>query len=124
MSVKKKEAWAELIEDDSLQRGFELAHFILQDRASAIEVVASALQKLTLQCRIERRRVYWRYKHPSQPIRRITRKDHDALQWLILYESETYERRQEQRGTQSARDMLVRYIKHIVCLATPMSSFY
>src|SRR5215831_19514388 len=124
MRGKKKEARAEVIEDDSLQRAFELAHFILNDKVSAIDVVACALQKLTLQCRRERRRVYWRYKHPSQPIRRITRKDGDALQWLILYESEAYERRQEQCGTQSSRDMVVRYIKHIVRLATPMSSFY
>jgi hypothetical protein len=124
MRVDDKTRQAEILEAGFLERGFQLAHFILQDKPAAIDVLTNALQKLNSQCRREKRRFYWRYKNPTQAIRRITRKDVDALQWLIMFESEVYERQQEQLRDPSMRDMIVRYVKHLVRITTSMSSFY
>jgi phenylpyruvate tautomerase PptA (4-oxalocrotonate tautomerase family) len=109
---------------ESFEKGFELAYFITQDRTSAVETMAGALDKLAVQCRRERRRFYWRYNHACQPIRRMSHHELDALQWLILLESEPCERAQELSGDHSQRDMVVRYIKHLVQITTSMSSFY
>jgi len=114
----------ELDQSESLEKGFELAYFIARDRASALEVLTGALDKLSTQCRREKRRFYWRYNHACQPIRRITHQELDAFQWLIMLESEPCERAQEQQGSHSLRDMVVRYIKHLVQITMPMSSFY
>jgi|SRR5712671_760092 hypothetical protein len=109
---------------ESLEKGFELAYFITQDRPSAVETLAGALDKLTVQCRLEKRRFYWRYNHARQPIRRMSHHELDAFQWLILLESEPCERAQELSGGHSQRNMVVRYIKHLVQITTSMSSFY
>jgi hypothetical protein len=114
----------QLDQSESLEKAFALAYFIAQDRTSAIEVLTGALDKLSTQCRREKRRFYWRYNHACQPIRRITHQELDAFQWLIMLESEPCERAQEQRGIHSLRDMVVRYIKHLVQITMPMSSFY
>jgi hypothetical protein len=109
---------------ESLEKGFQLACLTARDRVSAIEILAGALEKLSVQYRRERRRFYWRYNHSPQRIRRITRQEMDAFQWLIMFESERYEREQEQRGNPSLRDMVIRYIKHLVQITMYTSSFY
>ncbi|MBZ5509069.1 MAG: hypothetical protein LAO78_26725 [Acidobacteriia bacterium] len=114
----------QLDQSEALEKGFELAYFIAQDRTNAIEVLTGAMDKLSTQCRRQKRRFYWRYNHACQPIRRITHQELDAFQWLIMLESEPCERAQEQRGSHSLRDMVVRYIKHLVQITMPMSSFY
>ncbi|MGA2217110.1 MAG: hypothetical protein ABSG51_03440 [Terracidiphilus sp.] len=115
----------ELLEQGgSLEKGFQLAYLITQDRGIAIDVLARAVEKLSVQCRQEKRRIYWRYNHSCQKIRRVTRQELDAFQWLIMFESESRERDQEQKASQSLRDMIVRYIKHLVQITTSMSSFY
>src|SRR5579859_441712 len=114
----------QLDQSESLERGFELAYFIAQHRPSALEILIGALDKLSIQCRREKRRFYWRYSHSCQPIRRITHQDLDAFQWLIMLESEPCEKAQELRGRDSPRDMVVRYIKHLVQITMSMSSFY
>jgi hypothetical protein len=108
----------------SLEKGFELAYFLSQDREIALEVLVRALDKLSVHCRREKRRFYWRYNHAGQPIRRITHQELDAFQWLIMLESEPYEKAQEKSGAYSSRDMVVRYIKHLVQITMSMSSFY
>ena len=113
-----------LDQNESLEKGFQLAYLISQDRSSAIEILSRALEKLSVQCHREKRRFYWRYNRPRRPIRRITRQGLDAFQWLIMFESESCERTQEQSGSSSMRDMLVRYIKHLVRITTSMSAFY
>lgn len=111
-------------QSESLEKGFELAYFITQDRTSAIEILTGALDKLSVHCHREKRRSYWRYNHACRPIRRMSHQELDALQWLILLEAEPCERAQELSGGHSLRDMVVRYIKHLVQVTTSMSSFY
>src|SRR5215471_2134103 len=114
-----KEPSAELLE-----KGFQLAYFLYPDYSVAIDILGGALEKLEVQCQRERKRLFWRDKHPSQPVRRITRKDSDLLQWLIMLEAEKHETEQERTGSPSRKDMIVRYIKHLVQITTAMSSFY
>jgi hypothetical protein len=54
----------------------------------------------------------------------MVRTDLDMLQWLILFESERNERAQERIRNVPLREMVVRYIKHLVQITTALSSFY
>ena len=110
--------------DDLLERGFQLACFIFPERSTAIRILTGAMNKLQVQRGRESRRAYWRDKHLKRGITRITRDENDTLQWLIFFESDAYEKQQEARGHQTAKDMVVRYIKILVRAGTAMSSFY
>jgi hypothetical protein len=103
---------------------FQLAYFIFPDHATAIGILVRALDKLRIQSRREMKRLYWRDKHAERPLRRIARSDLDMLQWLIMLEAEKDERTQERAGNASLRNMAIRYIKHLVQITTPYSSFY
>src|SRR5690242_14209660 len=86
----KSDAPAEL-----LQRGFELAYFLIPDRVTAVDILTRALEKIRARSRREMKRLYWRDKHAERPVRRIARSDMDMLQWLIMFEAEQDERVQE-----------------------------
>src|SRR5258708_2104543 len=109
---------------DLLEKGLQLACFVSSDRSTAIEILIGAIEKLKVECRRQKRRFYWRFKHPTHPTRFITRKDSDTLQWLIMFESELYEKQQERNVMGSLRNMIIRYVKYLVRVATSMSSFY
>ena len=109
---------------DLVEKGFQLASFILHDRSTAIRVVSDAINKLTVRHGREQKRSYWRDKHLKGKITRITRENGDALQWLIYFEAEGYELRQEELGQQTLQDMIIRYVKHLMQISTPMSAFY
>jgi hypothetical protein len=107
-----------------LQRGFELAYFIIPDRVTSIDILTRALEKIRARSRREMKRLYWRDKHAERPVRRIARSDMDMLQWLIMFEAEQDERAQERVGSISSSGMTIRYIKHLIQITTSMSSFY
>jgi hypothetical protein len=115
----KSDAPAEL-----LQRGFELAYFLIPDRVTAIDILICALEKIRSRSRREMKRLYWRDKHAERPVRRIARSDMDMLQWLIMFEAEEAERAQERAGSVSSGSMAIRYIKHLIQITTALSSFY
>ena len=114
----------DLLGKDLMERGFQLAYFILPDRLTAVRIVAGAMNKLKAQSGRESRRTYWRDKHLKRGITRITRNEQDALQWLIFYEADRYEEEQEKSGGATLRDLVVRYIKNLVRMTTAMSSFH
>jgi hypothetical protein len=107
-----------------LQRGFELAYFIIPDRGTAIDILTRALEKIRARSRREMKRLYWRDKHAERPVRRIARSDMDMLQWLIMFEAEHDERAQERAGSISSAGMTIRYIKYLIQITISMSSFY
>ena len=115
----KSDAPAEL-----LQRGFELAYFLIPNRVTAIDILTRALEKIRARSRREMKRLYWRDKHAERPVRRIARSDMDMLQWLIMLEAEQDERVQERAGSISPGGMAIRYIKHLVQITSALSSFY
>lgn len=108
---------------DLIEKAFHLAYFLVQDRSTALAIVAHARKKLGVEHSRERKRSYWR-RGLRQKIRRMTRDEQDALQWLIYREADPYERRQEQEGIASTRLLRVRYIKSILQMTTNMSPFY
>jgi hypothetical protein len=124
LPVRNWDAAKSAAPDELLQRGFELAYFLIPDRVTAIDILTRALEKIRARSRREMKRLYWRDKHAERPVRRIARSDMDMLQWLIMFESEQYERAQERAGTSSLGNMVVRYIKHLVQITTALSSFY
>ena len=99
---------------DLLQLGFELGHFLVPNRSSAIDILTRALEKLRLCSHREMKRLYWRDKHDRRPVRRLARTDLDLLQWLILSESEREQRAQEGAGAVSPVRMIIHYVKHMV----------
>lgn len=110
--------------EDLWERAFQLAFFIVPDRAVAYEIAGRAVEKLGAQRSRERRRIYWRIRNVKLRIRRITRTDEDTLQWLVYLEAEAFEKEQEQGDRQTEIDMVIRYVKHLVQLTTGASSFY
>lgn len=122
--LQQEKGWETAGCPDLLERAFQLAYFIVQDRAAAIETVVGAKKKLAFEQARERKRTYWRNKPLKQKIRRMTRDEQDALQWLIYRESEKYEIRQEQEGRPGEQSMGVRYIKSLVQMTVNMSCFY
>jgi hypothetical protein len=111
-------------QEDLLEKGFHLAYFIFPSRAVAIRILTGALNKLKGQRGRENRRAYWRDKYLKRGITRITREEADALQWLIFFESDQYEKEQENSGNHTVSDLVVRYIKNLVRMTTAMSSFH
>lgn len=110
--------------EDLTERGFQLAYFIFPDRAEAVRILTSAINKLKAQRGRESRRAYWRDKYLKRAITRITREEGDTLQWLIFYESDAPEKAQETLHLATLKDMLLRYIKNLVRVTSAMSSFH
>jgi hypothetical protein len=111
-------------EQDFLEKGRHLAQFIIPDRPVAIQILSDAVNKLSVQRSREIKRTYWRRKHLKRKITRVIREDRDLFQWLIYFEAEKYERQQERFGQSTTDDLLIRYIKYLMQITTPMSSFY
>ncbi|HKD78905.1 MAG TPA: hypothetical protein VKH81_04380 [Candidatus Angelobacter sp.] len=109
---------------DLLRKGFHLAHFIVSDRATALQIAGDATGKLEVYRNQERKRSYWRHKHLKRKITRVIRQDDDMFQWLIYFEAERHEKHHEQAGRSTRDDLVIRYIKHLAQITTPMSSFY
>lgn len=107
---------------DLLEKGFQLAYFIVPDRGAAIEILLAALNKLKARSAREKKRHYWRDKYLRRRSTTVTRQEADILQWLIYFESDRGEK--IQFGEASAEDLVLRYIKNLVRMTTAMSSFY
>lgn len=109
---------------DLLRKGFHLAHFIVPERATALRIVSDATSKLEVHRSQEKKRMYWRHKYLKRKITRVIRQDNDMLQWLIYLEAEKYEKQHEQSRLSNMDDLVIRYVKHLAQITTPMSSFY
>jgi len=112
------------VHDDLLERGFQLASFIVPSRLTAIKILIGAVNKLRAQCLHENKRVYWRDKYLKRRPTRIVRSEADTLQWLIYFESERYEKQQEENDQCTRQDLVIGYIKALVRITVGMSSFY
>src|SRR5260370_42470190 len=92
----------QLDQSESLEKGFELAYFIAQDRTRAIEILTCALDKLSVQCRREKRRFYWRYNPSSGPRRRMSNQKLGPFPWLIMVEAAPIGKSPEESSGRSA----------------------
>lgn len=112
------------LQDDWIEKSFQLAYFILRNRKSAIETVQRSLDKFDPQRKREKRRTYWRKRHLKQWLTKVSKVDSDILQWLICVEANPYEKQQEDSGEITAEIMVIRFIKCLVETTTALSSFY
>jgi len=139
--LSEKDARAGVHEEGLMDKSFDLAYFILGDRAAAVRVVAGAMNRLKAQRGRENRRTYWRDKHLKRAITRIVRDEQDALQWLIFYEADQQEQSKLQAGPGAdgdhdtrlpdgngqkagSRNLVIQYISSLVRMTTAMSSFH
>jgi hypothetical protein len=116
-------------EEDLLQTAFELAYFIHRDRRSAADISLAAMQKLEVAAVTQLRRLYYkgRGEGSGRPGRfKPSWADRHLLQRLVYFESEKWERLQEQRdpGSLTEEDYLLRFVKHLSQIAMKRSSFY
>jgi hypothetical protein len=101
-------------EEDLLQTAFELAYFIHRDRRTAGEISLAAMQKLEVAAVAQLRRLYYkgRGEGSGRPGRfKPSWADRHLLQRLVYFESEKWERLQEERdpGSLTEEDYLLRF---------------
>jgi hypothetical protein len=110
--------------EDLLERGFQLACFVIRERAAALDVVRGAANKLKARSFQEHKRFYWRDKHLKRHITKIAREEAATFQWLVLLECEQKEIQEEKSGPVSEEDLLLRYVKFLIRVTTGYSSFH
>jgi hypothetical protein len=117
--------------DESLNRAFLLAHFIIGNKQTAIRVVSQAMAKLEVTATAQGKRLYYKAvgRSPgSAPFRnKVTFSELHLLQRLVYIESEPYEKHKEQAsgvGAAVKEDMIVHFIKHLVRITSKRNSFY
>jgi hypothetical protein len=114
--------------DELLNKAFELAYFILGDRAASIYVAMAAMDKLKVASTNQGRRLYYtptgRSAYPAARTK-VNLNELHLLQRLVFIESELFERLLEGQGKDLQQDdLIIRYIKHLVRITTKHNSFY
>lgn len=103
---------------------YQLAYALVKNRQTALDILHAAICKLRARCSRERKRSYWRERALKRRITRVIRRETDVLQWLVWLEATHHEKQQENAGSVSEGDMILRYIKHLTQLTSGMSSFH
>src|SRR5262245_282407 len=120
---------------ETLIRAFRLAYFIHRDRHSALLIAMGALSKLEVTAVAQDKRLYYTpttrttgdAARPHRTRTKVAMSELHLLQRLVYVESETYEKKDEERGQDSRldeEDMIIRFIKHLVRITTRRNSFY
>src|ERR1051325_3369801 len=116
------------ISDELLNSAFQLAFFILGDRASSIYVATSAIDKLKAASTVQGKRLsYIPTGRSSFPAARtkIALSEIHLLQRLIYIESELFETLLEgEEQSLKVEDLIIRYVKHLIRITTRHNSFY
>ena len=117
--------------DELLNRAYALAHFILGERGAALRAAAGAAAKLDVAAAAQAKRHYYAPTGRLFARRARTKVSVDGprlLQRLVYVETEIFERESEEggasRGGPGGREMLVRFVKHLVRVTTRRNSFY
>jgi hypothetical protein len=117
--------------DESLNRAFVLAHFIVGNKRNAVRVVVQAMAKLEVRAAAQFKRLYYKgagRSDGSATFRsKVTFSELHLLQRLIYIESEPYEKQKEHAtGIEAAakEDLIVHFIKHLVWITSKRNSFY
>ena len=118
----------ESVTDDLLNSAFDLAYFILGDRAASIYVAMAAMDKLKAASAHQGRRLYYtpigRSAHPATR-NKVNLSDLHLLQRLIYIEADLFERLLEgQEQSLRVEDLIIRYVKHLIRITTRHNSFY
>jgi hypothetical protein len=124
--------------EETAVKAFELAYFVHRDRDLALQISGEAWAALNVHLRPQRKRSYYRLRGRSlgdteiKARTKITLEDAQKLQLLVYIRSEQFERQQEEKLTPrnvpshnlKEEDWLIRFIKHLIAVTVPRSSFY
>ncbi|HEX8090484.1 MAG TPA: hypothetical protein VF762_16615 [Blastocatellia bacterium] len=120
---------------EMMDRAFQLAYFIHADREIALRITAAAMSKREVATIAQDKRLYYKpggrsSSDKSRPDRfrtKLSLNDLHILQRLVYVESEVYEMKGEgmrDGAGVSEKDMIIRFIKHLVRITIKRSSFY
>jgi hypothetical protein len=116
--------------DEQLRRAFQLAFFILGERAAALRVTQEAVATLDVALTRQDKRLYYapgsRAAQPPTGARfrtKISLSELQLLQRLVYIAAEPEERRQETQGAATAT-WLTHYLKHLARITLKRNSFF
>jgi hypothetical protein len=116
------------LNDEYVNRAYQLAYFIHGDKATARQIVTSAMNLLEVAAAAQDKRLY--YTPTGRTLARKARtkvslSELHLLQRLIYIESEPYEKNRERTDALlSEEDMITHFIKHLVKITVKRNSFY
>lgn len=113
------------LEGRDVERAYDVARFLHADERIASAVVVGALAQVEAARGGQQKRVYYQAGREAtvRPYKLRLATPH-LLHKLVLEESERAERASERDGETSDRDLLIRYIKHLVLLSVSHNAFY
>jgi hypothetical protein len=113
------------VEGHDVERAFDVARFLHADERAATAVIVGALARLEAARGEQQKRAYYQAgrEETVRPYKLRLSTPH-LLHKLVLEESERVERASEREGDVTDRDLLIRYIKHLVLLSIRHNAFY
>lgn len=117
-----------VLQDEWLNKAFQLAYFIHGDKATAMQIVTSAMTLLEVAAAAQDKRLY--YTPTGRTLARKARtkvslSEIHLLQRLIYIESEPFEKTREKTDARiDEKDLLAHFIKHLVKITVKRNSFY
>jgi hypothetical protein len=117
-----------VLQDEWLNKAFQLAYFIHGDKTTAMQIVTSAMTLLEIAATAQDKRLY--YTPTGRTLARKARtkvslSEIHLLQRLIYIESEPFEKNREKNDVLlDENDLLAHFIKHLVKITVKRNSFY
>ncbi len=117
-----------VLNDEWVNRAYQLAYFIHGDKITATQIVTSAVALLEVAATAQDKRLY--YTPTGRTLARkartkVSMSEVHLLQRLIYIESEPYEKNREQTDALlDEEDMITHFIKHLVKITVKRNSFY
>jgi hypothetical protein len=117
-----------VLQDEWLNKAFQLAYFIHGDKTTAMQIVTSAMTLLEVAAAAQDKRLY--YTPTGRTLARKARtkvslSEIHLLQRLIYIESEPFEKTREKNDVLlDEKDLLAHFIKHLVKITVKRNSFY
>ncbi len=114
--------------DEWLDKAFQLAYFLHDDRKIAKEIIVRAMNKLETASNAQFKRYYYtptgRAENSRAARSRVSMNDLQLLQRLVFVESESFEREKETAKSADELNLLTYFIKHLVRISLKRNSFY
>lgn len=114
--------------DEWLDKAFQLAFFLHNNRETAKRIAVNAMNKLETASNAQFKRYYYtptgRPEHSRATRSRVSLNDLQLLQRLVFVESEIFEHRQEAEQKATEKNLLKFFIKHLVRISLKRNSFY
>jgi hypothetical protein len=114
--------------DEWIDKAFQLAYFLHDDRKIAKQIIVRAMNKLETASNAQFKRYYYtptgRAENSRAARSRVSMNDLQLLQRLVFVESENFEREKESNNSADELSLLTYFIKHLVRISLKRNSFY